>query len=146
MELASLSSDAEAKTENTINKHGVLTSLSRRKDKKSLAFLDLTGSATTEVISEISRIFLQEPSISGIIIVPRSDAPIVSKDAPARLALLKQEFPNKPILVYNLPDPTINAEIESYGIPVFSTAEDAVDGMNALIERGRFLKQWTREI
>jgi len=146
MELASLSPDAEVKTENTINKHGVLTSLSQRKDKKSLAFLDLTGSATTEVISEISRIFLLEASVSGIIIVPRSDAPIVSKDAPARLALLKKEIPNKPILVYNLPDPTINAEIESYGIPVFSTAEDAVDGMNALIERGRFLKQWTREI
>ncbi|MFX0126414.1 MAG: CoA-binding protein, partial [Candidatus Hodarchaeota archaeon] len=32
MELASLSSDAEAKTENTIDKHGVLSSLSRRKD------------------------------------------------------------------------------------------------------------------
>ncbi len=146
MELASLSSKAETKTENTIKKHGVLTSLSHSKDKKSLAFLDLTGSATTEIISEISRIFLQEASISGIIIVPRSDAPIVSKDAPARLALLKQEFPNKPILVYNLPDPTINTEIESYGIPVFSTAEDAVDGMNALIERGRFLRQWSREI
>ena len=65
---------------------------------------DLTGSATTEVIAEVTRIFLKEETVSGIIVVPRSDAPIVSKDAPARIALIKQEYEHKPILIYNLPD------------------------------------------
>ncbi len=142
LELGSLSNETAVIIEKTFQKHGVQTSLSRDKDKTPLTFLDLTGSATTEVIAEISRIFLGEETVSGIIIVPRSDAPVVSKDAPARIALIKQEFPSKPILVYNLPDPTVNSEFEDYGIPVFHTAEDAVDGMYALVERGRILKQY----
>jgi acetyltransferase len=142
LELAELPDKVVEETEMVIKKHAVQTSISRDKDNTPLAFVDLTGSATTEVITEISKIFLKEESVSGIIIVPRSDAPVVSKDAPARIALLKQEFPEKPILVYNLPDPTVNTEFEGYGIPVYNTAEDAVDGMNALVERGRILKKY----
>jgi acetyltransferase len=139
LELAELPEKVVKETEIVIEKHAVQTSISRDKDNTPLAFVDLTGSATTQVITEISKIFLKEESVSGIIIVPRSDAPVVSKDAPARIALIKQEFPQKPILVYNLPDPTVNTEFEGYGIPVFKTAEDAVDGMHALVERGRIL-------
>ena len=142
LELGSLTNETVMKIEKTIQKHHVKTSLSRDKDNTPLTFLDLTGSATTEVIAEVSKIFLGEETVSGIIIVPRSDAPVVSKDAPARIALIKQAFPSKPILVYNLPDPTVNAEFEDYGIPVFHTAEDAVDGMYALVERGRILQQY----
>jgi acyl-CoA synthetase (NDP forming) len=142
LELAELPDSVVEETEIVIKKHAVQTSISRDKDNTPLAFVDLTGSATTEVITQISKIFLREKSVSGIIIVPRSDAPVVSKDAPARIALLKQEFPEKPILVYNLPDPTVNAEFEGYGIPVYNTAEDAVDGMNSLVERGRILKKY----
>ncbi|MHA2052659.1 MAG: CoA-binding protein [Candidatus Hodarchaeales archaeon] len=142
LELANLPKSTAEETEKIITKHHVQTSISRDKDGKPLAFVDLTGSATTAVITEISRIFLKEKSVSGIIVVPRSDAPVVSKDAPARIALLRREFPEKPILVYNLPDPTVNAEFEGYGIPVFNTAEDAVDGMNALVERGRVLQKY----
>jgi acetyltransferase len=144
LELATLNEHATDKAEEVIKKHQVQTSLSRDKGDAPLAFIDLTGSATTEVITEISRIFLQQENVSGIIIVPRSDAPVVSKDAPARVALIKHEFPEKPVLVYNLPDPTVNAEFESYGIPVFNTAEDAVDGLNALVERGSILEQYIR--
>jgi acyl-CoA synthetase (NDP forming) len=144
LELAVLSDDAANQSEEVIKKHRVQTSLSRDKDDSPLAYVDLTGSATTEVISEISRIFLNQDNVSGIIIVPRSDAPVVSKDAPARIALLKKEFPEKSVLVYNLPDPTVNSEFESYGIPVFNTAEDAVDGLNALVERGRILEKYNR--
>jgi acyl-CoA synthetase (NDP forming) len=142
LELASLSSEAAIEAEEVIQRHGVLTSLSYGKENNALAYLDLTGSATTQVITEIARIFLNERAVAGIIIIPRSDAPVVSEDAPARVALLRREFPKKPILVYNLPERTVNTEFENYGIPVFNTAEDAVDGMNALVERGKFLKQW----
>ncbi|MFX0051388.1 MAG: CoA-binding protein [Candidatus Hermodarchaeota archaeon] len=142
LELASLSPEASTEVKKVIQKHGVLTSLSYGKEEKALAYLDLTGSATTEVITEIARIFLKEKTVAGIIIIPRSDAPVVSGDAPARVALLRREFPTKPILVYNLPERTVNSEFENYGIPVFNTAEDAIDGMNALVERGKFLKQW----
>ena len=142
VDLGSLSENTAKKVEKIIQKHDVQTSLSRGKNNTPLTFLDLTGSATTEAIAEVTRVFLGEETVSGIIVVPRSDAPVVSKDAPARIALIKKEFPKKPILVYNLPDPTINAEFEDYGIPVFNTAEDAVDGMYALIERGRILKQY----
>ncbi len=142
LELAELPDAVVEETEMVIKKHAVQTSISRDKDNTPLAFVDLTGSATTEVITEISKLFLKEETVSGIIIVPRSDAPVVSKDAPARIALLKQEFPQKPILVYNLPDPTVNSEFEGYGIPVYNTAEDAVDGMHALVERGRILKKY----
>ncbi|UCE12491.1 MAG: CoA-binding protein [Candidatus Heimdallarchaeota archaeon] len=142
LKLGSLSAQTVTEIEKVIEKHGVQTSLSRGKADAPLAFLDLTGSATTEVIAEVTRIFLGEKSVSGIVVVPRSDAPVVSKDAPARIALIKQEFPNKPILVYNLPDITVNAEFEKYGISVFKTAEDAVDGMHALVERGRILKEY----
>ncbi|MHA2246480.1 MAG: CoA-binding protein [Candidatus Hodarchaeales archaeon] len=142
LELGSLSTETAMNVEKIIQKHGVQTSLSRGKENTPLTFLDLTGSATTEVIAEVTRTFLGEETVSGIIVVPRSDAPVVSNDAPARIALIKQEFSHKPILVYNLPDPTINAEFENYGIPVFTTAEDAVDGMYALVERGRILKQY----
>ncbi|MHA1213695.1 MAG: CoA-binding protein [Candidatus Hodarchaeales archaeon] len=142
LELASLSPEAVEETKKAIEFHKVQTSLSLGKDDTPLAFLDLTGSATTEVITEVSRIFLGEETVSGIIVVPRSDAPSVSKDAPARIELLRQEFPDKPVLVYNLPDPIVNAEFERYGIPVFETAEDAVDGMHALVERGRILRRY----
>lgn len=142
LKLGSLSKEIAAVVTGIIEKHDVQTSLSRGKDDIPLAFLDLTGSATTEVIAEITRAFLKEETVSGIIVVPRSDAPIVSKDAPARIALIKREYPHKPILVYNLPDPTINTEFEKYGITVFNTAEAAVDGMFALVERGRILKQY----
>jgi acetyltransferase len=140
--LGSLSEESAIEVEKIIRKHDVQTSLSRDKNDLPLTFLDLTGSATTEVITDVTRVFMGEETVSGVIVVPRSDAPVVSKDAPARVALIKKEFPKKPILVYNLPDPTINAEFEDYGIPVFSTAEDAVDGINALIERGRILRQY----
>lgn len=142
LELAKLPRNVVTETEDVIKKHAVQTSVSRDKNNDPLAFVDLTGSATTQVITEISRIFLKDESVSGLIVVPRSDAPVVSKDAPARIALLKQEFPKKPILVYNLPDPTVNAEFEGYGIPVFRTAEDSVDGMYALVERGRILQKY----
>ena len=142
LELGSLSAETAMKVEKIIQKHGVQTSLSRGKEDTPLTFLDLTGSATTEVIAEVTRTFLGEETVSGIIVVPRSDAPVVSNDAPARIALIKKEFSHKPILVYNLPDRTINAKFENYGIPVFNTAEDAVDGMYALVERGRILKQY----
>ena len=142
LELGSLSAETAMNVEKIIQKHGVQTSLSRGKEYTPLTFLDLTGSATTEVIAEVTRTFLGEETVSGIIVVPRSDAPVVSNDAPARIALIKKEFPHKPILVYNLPDPTINAKFEEYGIPVFNSAEDAVDGMYALVERGRILKQY----
>ncbi len=141
LELAELPEKVAENAEIIIKKHNVQSSISRDNANNPLAFVDLTGSATTQVITEISRVFLKE-NTSGIIIVPRSDAPVVSKDAPARIALLKQEFPDKPILVYNLPDPSVNAEFEGYGIPVFKTAEDAVDGMYALVERGRFLQKY----
>ncbi|MHA2075322.1 MAG: hypothetical protein ACW97X_11945, partial [Candidatus Hodarchaeales archaeon] len=144
LELAVLSDEATNQAKEVIEKRRVQTSLSRNKDESPLAFVDLTGSATTEVITEISQIFLNQDNVSGIIIVPRSDAPVVSKDAPARIALIKKEFPEKPVLVYNLPDPTVNSEFESYGIPVYNTAEDAVDGLNALVERGRILEQFNR--
>ena len=144
LELAILSEETVNEAEDVISKHNVQTSLSRGKGNKPLSFLDLTGSATTEVIVQISRIFLKEKNVSGIIIVPRTDAPTVSKDAPARIELLRREFPQKPILVYNLPDPTVNSEFVRYGIPVFKTAEDAVDGINALVERGNILRQYLR--
>lgn len=142
LELAPLRPETADAAESIIRKHRILTFLSRGSDNRTRAFLDLTGSATTAAITEISRLFLQEPAVCGIIIIPRSDAPVVSHDIPARLALLHKEFSSKPILVYNLPDPIINTKFEKYGIPVFTTAEDAVDGMNALVERGRFLSQW----
>ena len=94
LELAKLPDTVVEETEMVIKKHAVQTSISRDKDNTPLAFVDLTGSATTQVITEISKIFLNAESVSGIIIVPRSDAPVVSKDAPARIALLKQEFPH----------------------------------------------------
>lgn len=144
LELATLDEDTTEQASEIIKKHRVLTSLSRDKDDSPLAFVDLTGSATTDVITEITRVFLQQKSVSGIIVVPRSDAPVVSKDTPARIALIKREFPEKPILVYNLPDPTVNSEFENYGIPVYDTAEDAVDGLNALVERGRILNQYMK--
>ena len=140
LELAEVSEEVAEETKNIIRKHNVQTSISRNKDDNPLAFVDLTGSATTQVITETARVFLRE-DISGIIIVPRSDAPGVSKDAPARVALLRKEFPDKPILVYNLPDPPVDAEFEGYGIPVYQTAEDVIDGMYALVERGRFLQK-----
>ncbi len=142
MELAPISKSTAEKAEEIIKKHFVQTSLSKGKKGTPLAFVDLTGSATTEVITEVSELFLEEKQVSGLIVVPRSDAPVVSKDAPARIALLKKQFPDKPILVYNLPDPTVNSEFENYGIPVFKTAEDAVDGLHALVERGRILREY----
>ncbi|MHA2226384.1 MAG: CoA-binding protein [Candidatus Hodarchaeales archaeon] len=143
LELAPLPPETVSNVKSVIEKHKVQTSLSlsRKGDDNPLAFIDLTGSATSEAIAEITDLFLNEETVSGIIVIPRSDAPVVSKDTPARVALIKRKFPNKPVLVYNLPDPTVNAEFESYGIPVFSTAEDAVDGMNALVERGRILRK-----
>jgi acetyltransferase len=142
LELAKLPDTVVEETEEVVKKHAVQTAISRDKNNNPLAFMDLTGSATTEVITEISKIFLKENNVSGLIVVPRSDAPVVSKDTPARIALLKREYPKKPILVYNLPDPTVNAEFEGYGIPVFHTAEDSVDGMYALVERGRILQKY----
>ncbi|NHJ02426.1 MAG: hypothetical protein EAX86_09850 [Candidatus Heimdallarchaeota archaeon] len=142
MELAPISEYTAGKASEIIQKHFVQTSLSKDRNGIPLAFVDLTGSATTEVITQISELFLEEKGVSGLIVVPRSDAPVVSKDAPARIALLKKKFPDKPILVYNLPDPTVNSEFENYGIPVFKTAEDAVDGMYALVERGRILREY----
>ncbi|MFW9856258.1 MAG: CoA-binding protein [Candidatus Thorarchaeota archaeon] len=141
LKLATLRAETAKAAETIIRKHNVQTFLSRASDNRPRAFLDLTGSATTEVIESISRVFLKDPSVSGIILVPRSDAPVVSHDTPARVAVLHKEFPGKPVLVYNLPDPIVNAKFENYGIPVFTTAEDAIDGMNALVERGKFLNQ-----
>ncbi|MHA2232808.1 MAG: hypothetical protein ACXAB4_09985, partial [Candidatus Hodarchaeales archaeon] len=102
---------------------------------------DLTGSATTDVLSEVTRVILCDPKVYGILGIPRSDSPVVSRDSPSRYALLDREFPEKPMVIYNLHDPAINRRFEANGIPVFPSPERAADGLWALVERGKFLRR-----
>ncbi|MHA2272225.1 MAG: CoA-binding protein [Candidatus Hodarchaeales archaeon] len=111
------------------------------RENQPLAHLDLTGSATTDVLSEVTRIILCDPSVHGILCIPRSDSPTVSHDSPSRYALLNREFPEKPMVIYNLDDPSINRRFEANRIPVFPSPERAADGLWALVERGKFLRQ-----
>lgn len=141
LELATLSKETVKKAKETILKSKMQTSLIET-DGKTFAFCDMTGGATSKAIVDIAEIFLNEEEVSGIIIIPRTDAPVVSKDTPARVALLGKKFPKKPILVYNLPDPIVNPIFENNGIPVFNSAEDAIDGINALVQRGKILKRF----
>ncbi|MFX0114412.1 MAG: CoA-binding protein [Candidatus Hodarchaeota archaeon] len=111
------------------------------KGDQPLAHLDLTGSATTDVLSEVTRVILCDPGVHGVLGIPRSDSPVVSRDSPSRYALLDREFPEKPMVIYNLDDPSINRRFEANGIPVFPSPERAADGLWALVERGKFLRR-----
>ena len=114
--------------------------LRKKESGRALAYIDLTGSANSEVLTSVCKTMLEQKTVSGLIFFPRTDAPAVSRDTPTRLAMLKRDY-DQPVVLYNLPDPLTNSTFEKYGFPVFNSPENAVDGMAALITWGKIIRE-----
>jgi len=144
LSLAELSEEGESEIELLLKENRIdFLPLRKKESSKAIAYIDLTGSANSEVLTSVCKIMLDQNSVNGLIFFPRTDAPAVSRDTPTRLAMLKRDY-DQPVVLYNLPDPLTNSTFEKYGFPVFNSPENAVDGMVALVSWGRIIRERNR--
>ncbi len=139
LRIAEISKETANRIDTLLKNSRIEMEIIRKSSGEPIAHLDLTGSATTDLLCEVTRVILCDSNVHGILGIPRSDSPVVSRDSPSRYALLNREFPEKPMVIYNLDDPSINKQFEMYGLPVFPSPERAADALWALVERGKFL-------
>jgi len=106
--------------------------------------LDLTGSATTEMFVEGTRVLLEDPEIHGILFFGLHHAPALQEDFVDRIANLTKGF-SKPIVACDIGETEmalyIRFRFDKQGIPSYFSPEDAARAMIALVEYGQILKK-----
>jgi len=132
-------------SEETINKLNEL-----KKDKIIPEFatisnpIDLTGSVTSEMYENCTRILLEDPEINGIIIIGLHHTPALGDDFIDRIANISKKY-LKPIVACDIGETEmalyIRQKFDKHGIPSYSSPEEAVQAMNGLVKYGLYLKK-----
>jgi len=106
--------------------------------------VDLTGSVTSEMFEEGTRILFEDPEINGIIVLGLHHLPALQEDFVDLVANLKNEY-NKPVVACDVGETEMALQIRSrfdkFGIPSYFSPEDAARGMAALVKYGLYLKK-----
>lgn len=110
--------------------------------------LDLSAHATVEMYAKALRLFMNDDSIHGVLIIALHHAPAMIEDIVEGIAVIAREC-TKPVVACDIGGTEMAEEIrsrfEKYGIPSFSTPERAARGLYALATYGRFLKKMKAE-
>jgi acyl-CoA synthetase (NDP forming) len=106
--------------------------------------VDLTGSVTSEMFEQGTRILFEDPEINGIIILGLHHLPALQEDFVDRVARLKRSY-GKPIVACDVGETEmalyIRSRFDKLGIPAYYSPEDAARGMAALVNYGLYLKK-----
>jgi acyl-CoA synthetase (NDP forming) len=106
--------------------------------------VDLTGSVTSEMFEEGTRILFEDPEIDGIIVLGLHHLPALQEDFVDRVAELKKKY-NKSVVACDVGETEmalyIRSKFDKLGIPSYFSPEDAARGMAALVNYGLYLKK-----
>ncbi len=106
--------------------------------------LDLTGSATSEMFVEGTKILLEDPEVQSIIVFGLHHAPALQEDFVDRIADLAKRY-TKPIVACDIGETEmalyIRFRFDKQGIPSYFSPEDAARAVVALVNYGQFLKK-----
>ncbi len=106
--------------------------------------VDLTGSVTSEMFDQGTRILFEDPEIDGIIVLGLHHLPALDEDFVDRVAELRKNF-SKPVVACDVGETEmalyIRSRFDKLGIPAFYSPEDAARGMAALVNYGGYLKK-----
>ena len=137
--LSSLHPETATQVNHYLKQQKIHAQVLTNSDQHSLGFVDATGSATNTVLLTLLERFLADDHVGGGILIARTDAPGITYDISAQVGVLSQRFPDKPIVVYDIPDPKSIKGYHEQGIPYYPSPERAVDGMAALMHRSTVL-------
>ncbi len=106
--------------------------------------VDLTGSVTSEMFEEGTRILFEDPEIDGIIVLGLHHLPALQEDFVDRVAELSKKYP-KSVVACDVGETEmalhIRSRFDKFGIPAYFSPEDAARGMAALVNYGMYLKK-----
>ena len=106
--------------------------------------VDLTGSVTSEMFEEGTRILFEDPEIDGIIVLGLHHLPALQEDFVDRVAELSKKY-NKSVVACDVGETEmalyIRSRFDKFGIPAYFSPEDAARGMAALVNYGMYLKK-----
>jgi acyl-CoA synthetase (NDP forming) len=106
--------------------------------------LDLTGSVTSEMFVEGTKILLEDPEIHSIIVIGLHHAPALQEDFVDRVAGLVRKY-TKPVVACDIGETEmalyIRSRFDKQGIPAYPSPEDAAKGVVALVKYGQYLKK-----
>ncbi len=106
--------------------------------------VDLTGSVTSEMFEEGTRILFEDPEIDGIIVLGLHHLPALQEDFVDRVAALTKKY-NKSVVACDVGETEmalyIRSKFDKLGIPSYFSPEDAARGMAALVDYGLYLKK-----
>jgi len=106
--------------------------------------VDLTGSATSEMFEIATKTLLEDPEIDGIIILGLHHLPALMEDFIDRIANLVKNY-EKPVVACDIGETEmamyVRARFDKYGIPAYSSPEDAARAMHAIVRYGSYLQK-----
>ena len=105
--------------------------------------VDLTGSATSEMFEESTKIVLADNEINGVIIIGLHHVPAIQEDFVDRIGSVATGT-TKPIVACDIGETEmafyVRSRFEKYGIPAYPAPEDTVQAMSALVLYGEYLQ------
>lgn len=106
--------------------------------------IDLTGSVTSKMYEICTKILLEDSEINGIIIIGLHHTPALGDDFIDKIAEVSKKY-SKPIVACDIGETEmalyIRQKFDKYGIPSYSSPEEAVQAMNGLVKYGLYLKK-----
>ena len=106
--------------------------------------LDLTGSVTSAMYEASAEILLEDPEVHGIIVLGLHHTPGLLEDFVDRVAKLSKNQA-KPVVACDIGETEmamfIRSRFDKFGIPAYSSPEDAARAMAALSKYGLYLRK-----
>ena len=106
--------------------------------------VDLTGSVTSEMFENGTRILLEDPEVDGVVVLGLHHLPALDEDFVDRVAKLTKNS-SKAVVACDVGETEmalhIRSRFEKLGIPAYFSPEDAARGMAALVNYGLYLKK-----
>jgi acyl-CoA synthetase (NDP forming) len=106
--------------------------------------VDITGSGTSEMFKLAAETLFQDPEIHGIILLGLHHLPELQEDYVDKVAKVAGKY-DKPIVACDIGETEMALQtrlrFDKFGIPAYSSPEDAARAMNALVKYGLYLKK-----
>lgn len=104
--------------------------------------VDITGSGTSEMFESACEIVFEDPGVCGLIVLGLHHTPALQEDYVDRVANVAKKF-GKPVVACDIGETemalSVRLRFDRLGVPSFSSPEDAVRGMSALVRYGSYL-------
>jgi acyl-CoA synthetase (NDP forming) len=105
--------------------------------------VDLTGSATSAMFEESTKIVLADNEVNGVIIIGLHHVPAIQEDFVDRIGSVAAGT-TKPIVACDIGETEmafyVRSRFEKFGIPAYPAPEDTVQAMSALVSYGEYLQ------